>query len=217
MRAKKSIFKRITNILLTLILIFLVVVVIFTVIARATGNTPNVFGYMIFRVSSDSMEPELMVGDIILTKEVTDIESVNVGDVVTFHCTEGRMAGELVTHKVIDEPYYDNGQYWIHTKGVAAPADHEGELFTDEQLVSKMICVIPFVGVIFDFFLTPWGLLVAILLIILAFAGEFINIYKLTNQDNKKDEINDDVINKAVEKYKKEKEEAKESLENKEE
>ncbi len=206
MRAKKSIFRKISNILLTCILIILVVVVIFTVIAKVSGNTPSVFGYMIFRVSSGSMEPELMVGDIILTKEVTDIETVEVGDVVTFQCTEGEMAGELLTHKVIVAPYLENGQYWIQTRGVAAPEWDDGEKFTKDQLVGEMICVIPFLGAIYGFFLTPWGLLVAILLIILAFSGEFINIYKLTKKEDNLDNVNDETINKAIEMYKEEQE-----------
>lgn len=216
MRAKKSIFKRISSILLTIILIVLVAVVIFTVIARVSGNTPSVFGYMIFRVSSGSMEPELMVGDIILTKEVTDVETIEVGDVVTFHCTDGEMAGELVTHKVIEEPSYKNGKYYIHTKGVAAPEWNEGEIFSEDQLVSEMICVIPFIGMIYSFFLTPWGLIVAILLIILAFSGEFINIYKLSNEKPLEENVSEETLQKAIENYKSEKENIEEKTDTKE-
>lgn len=206
MRAKRSVFRRISNILLTLTLIVLVIVVIFTVIAKVSGNTPSVFGYMIFRVSSDSMEPELMVGDIILTKEVSDIETIEVGDTVTFKCTQGQMAGNLLTHKVIVAPHFENGKYYLQTKGVAAPEYNEGEIFTEDELVGELVCVIPFIGVIYDFFLTPWGLLVAILLIILAFSGEFINIYRLAKKEDPKDNLDEESINKAIKIYKEEKE-----------
>ena len=215
MRAKKSIFRRISNILLTVTLIILVVVVIFTVVAKVSGNTPSVFGYMIFRVSSDSMEPELKVGDIIITKEVTDIQTVEIGDTVTFKCTQGQMAGNLLTHKVIVAPHLENGKYYLQTKGVAAPEYNEGEIFSEDELVGELVCVIPFIGAIYDFFLTPWGLLVAILLIILAFSGEFINIYRLTKKEDPKDNIDEETINKAIEKYKEEKElKTENSLEN---
>lgn len=80
MKAKK-IFSKIMNIFSTIILIILVAVVVVVVVLRVSGNTPNFFGYMIFRVSTGSMEPQLMVGDVILSKTVDNITDIKEGDV----------------------------------------------------------------------------------------------------------------------------------------
>ena len=59
-------FKKIINVISVVFLVLIVCFVLFTFVSRIMGNTPSVFGYYIFRVSSDSMEPTLMVGDVIL-------------------------------------------------------------------------------------------------------------------------------------------------------
>ena len=80
---KKKVF-RVINLIKNIICWTLVVILVFTLVisftSRINGSTPSVFGYSIFRVSSGSMEPELMVGDIILDKEVENPEDLKVGD-----------------------------------------------------------------------------------------------------------------------------------------
>lgn len=204
MKAKKSLIKRIFNILLSVILFALIAVIAITIIIRITGNTPNLGGYMIFRVSSGSMEPELKLGDVILAKDVSDITSLKEGDIVTYNGTSGNFAGKRITHQVIKAPYEENGTYYVVTKGTAnSEADPP---IKEEQLVGVMICKIPLIGELYSFFLTPWGLITSILLILLAFSGEFWNIYKLSHEKEELPEVSDETIRKAVENYKKEKE-----------
>ena len=99
---KKKIF-RVINLIKNIICWTLVVIIVFTLVifftSRINGSTPSVFGYSIFRVSSGSMEPELMVGDIILDKEVENPEDLKVGDVITFRSDD--LGDMLVTHKII--------------------------------------------------------------------------------------------------------------------
>lgn len=206
MKEKRSVFKRIINVLLTIVLILLVVVVAITMVVRITGNTPNFGGYMIFRVSTGSMEPELNVGDVILSKEVESITDLKVGDVITYMGAEGSYADKLITHEIVTAPYEENGAYYLVTQGIANP--EADPVVSENQVVGIMVTKIPFLGAIYSFFLTPWGLIAAILLIILAFSGEFWNIYKLSHSSEDAPDtknLDSETIEKAIEQYKKEK------------
>lgn len=172
-----KIINKIKNILLTVILVLLVIVVVASVFIKATGNTPSIGGYMLFRVATGSMEPEIMIGDVILVKEPSDYSAIAVGDVVTYESRFGVTAGRPVTHKVIKAPYEDNGEWYLQTQGVAN--DIPDEEINAEQLLGVMVVKIPFLKELYSFFLTPWGLLTIIALIIIAFAGEFINVVKI--------------------------------------
>ena len=201
MKEKKSVLKKIANVLLTVVIILLAVVIAFTIFVRITGNTPTLFGYSILRVSTGSMEPELMVGDVILTKEVDEVKSLAVGDVITYKGTIGEYADMLITHQIVKAPYEENGTTYVVTKGIAN--DIEDQPVPADRIISKLVCKIPFLDALYGFFLTPWGLLSAVALIILAFAGEFWNIYKLSRAE-KEDlpAVNQETLEKAIEQYK---------------
>ncbi|MCQ4021520.1 MULTISPECIES: signal peptidase I [unclassified Ruminococcus] len=201
MKTKKSIFSKITNVLLSLVIIILALVIAVTVFIRVTGNTPSFFGYSIFRVSSGSMEPELMVGDVILTHEVTDYNSLEVGDVITFRGSIGEYENQLITHKIVKAPYQENGITYVVTKGVANLI--EDEPVSVDKIEGELVCKIPFLDAIYGFFLTPWGLLLSIAVILLLFAGEFWNIFKLSrNPENDLPKVDAEMLDKAIEKYK---------------
>lgn len=205
MKKKSSVVKKISNILLTVVLILLVFAVIITVVSRVSGKTPTFAGYMIFRVTTGSMEPELAVGDVILTKEVDSVTDIKVGDVITYQGVTGNYADKLITHRVITAPYEENGTYYLVTQGVANL--NPDPVISENQVVGVMVTKIPFLGAVYSFFLTPWGLITAILLIILAFSGEFWNIYKLSREgENAPDakSIDNETLEKAIEQYKKE-------------
>ncbi|MGN0498521.1 MAG: signal peptidase I [Acutalibacteraceae bacterium] len=199
MKKKKSVLKRILNIVLTIVILILAFVLVLTTVSRITGNTPSIFGYSIFRVSTGSMEPELMVGDVILTKEVDDVNSLQVGEVITYRGTIGEYANMMITHKIVKAPYEENGKTYVITKGVAN--DIEDQPVEANQISSKLVCKIPFLDWLYSFFLTPWGLLTAIILIIVAFAGEFWNIFKLSHQEVTQPKMNKETLEKAIEQY----------------
>lgn len=201
MKKKRSVLKKISNVILVIVIFILAAVIAITVITRITGNTPTLFGYSILRVSTGSMEPELKVGDVILTKEVDDVNSLAVGDVITYKGTIGEYADMLITHQVVKAPYEENGTAYVVTKGIAN--DIEDKPVPVDRITSKLVCKIPFLDALYSFFLTPWGLLSAVALIILAFAGEFWNIYKLSRSEKEElPAVNQETLEKAIEQYK---------------
>ncbi|HBM98685.1 MAG TPA: signal peptidase I [Ruminococcus sp.] len=170
------------NIICWILILILAITMVIFLTTRIQGNTPTVFGYTIFRISTGSMEPELMIGDVILDKVMDDETEIAVGDVVTF---EGgsQFDGKLVTHKVIKAPYTDeNGNTMLQTHGIANELDDTP--ISIDQVRAKMICKIPYIDTLYNLFLSPCGLLIMILLIILVFIDEIINIVKILSGRN---------------------------------
>ena len=179
LKEKKAfkILKTIKNVVLVVFFASLLCVLALTLISRVNGETPSVFGYTIYRVSSASMTPFLQVGDIILCREC-DPMTLQDGDIITYNGTSGDLAGKRVTHRVVQEPYQNaaDGQYYLVTKGDDNPI--EDTPIRISQVTGKMQRKLGLLKHLYDFFITPWGLLTILALIILAFFNEIINFGK---------------------------------------
>lgn len=187
--------KTILNILGTLLLVVLIAVIIVMFNARISGEAPNVFGYQIFRVSSGSMEPELLVGDVIIVKD-TQPQDVQLGDVVTYKGEQGDLDGKFITHKVIATPKYVDGEYCFETQGIAEGTIPD-PLWYEDQLVGVYVCKIPFIDKMYNFFLQPYGLIAFVLVIVALFAYELISLvvsYKSLDEDDIHDGNSDNSI-----------------------
>ena len=201
---KKNKVFRIIKLIKNIICWTLIAVLVFTLVvffmSRINGSTPSVFGYSIFRVSSGSMEPELMVGDIILDKTVDNPEDLKVGDVITFKSSD--YGDLLVTHKVIKAPYEENGKLMLQTKGIANEV--EDKPISIDNVKGIMICKVDYLDTVYNVFLSPWGLLILIALIVIIFFDEIITIVKiLTNNDKSVKEADD--INEIIDRLQAEK------------
>lgn len=193
----KKIFIIFKNAIFAVAMIILVSMIVVTMIARINGGTPSVFGFAIYRVSSGSMDPFLQVGDIILSQECNPME-LKQGDVITYNGTSGQFAGLRVTHRVVTEPYKnpDDGRYYIVTKGDDNPVEDTPIL--TEQVTGKYKGKIVFLKWIYDVFVTPWGLLIIIALIMLAFFNEIVIFVKaLLGYDDEEHEDIQDIIERV--------------------
>lgn len=175
MKKALSIFKKITDILSWVIIGVLVLSIVFSLIAKFNGSIPSAFGYTLCRVSSGSMEPELEVGDVILGKSNFDPASLKVGDVVTYKGS-GELSGFFITHEVIVAPEMQDGVLMLQTKGTA-------NLIPDspisvDRVVSVVVCEVEFLNHFYNFFLSPWGLITIVFLIILVFIDEVIALIR---------------------------------------
>lgn len=189
-RLKKTL-RIIKNVIFALIMTVIVGLLIITLTARINGETPSIFGYTVYRVSSGSMVPSLEVGDIILSRECDPMTLKN-GDIITYDGKSGQFAGKRVTHRVVTEPYFDSerGEYCLVTKGDDNPI--EDTPITASQVTGIMVRKIGVLKWLFDFFVTPWGLLTIIGLIILAFFNEIINFVRaMMGEDEEHEDIQD--------------------------
>lgn len=175
------------------ILVIFIIALIFVLFARISGNTPSLFGYTMLRVSSDSMEPELKVGSIILVKD-EDPATLQKGDVITYHGEKGSVANKLITHQIVAEPYEEDGTYYFTTRGIRAGAVDDPEI-EDRQIVGKVMFKVPILGSLYDFFTSNLGLFAIIALIVIAFSSELMNLIGIIR--GKEDELDTDVPSTA--------------------
>lgn len=166
--------KKIFNIFTSIILVLLIVVVIFVFTSRISGKSPGIFGYHIFRVSTASMEPVLMVGDVILDKEV-EPSQINIGDIISYYGKKGDYNGKIITHKVVNKNQDANGTYHFITKGITEGAIEDPEIF-DTQIVGKFQSKIPVLNWFYSFFTSSYGLIVMVILIVGLFGYELISL-----------------------------------------
>ena len=166
----------IKNVVCWTLIIILSFAVITFLLTRFTGGTPSLFGYTLQRVSSGSMVPELEVGAVILSRNLREGDALNEGDIITFDGSD--QFGEVnVTHRVIVVPHDENGVVMLQTKGDANDiADDPIEFSRVKSIVLKKLS---FLRTIYDMFLSPWGLIIFIALLLLVFFDELMNIIKI--------------------------------------
>lgn len=100
----------------------------------------NIFGYSVFEIATGSMEPVLKIKDLIVVK-ISD--EVNKNDIITYVEDDN-----LITHRVIAV----NGDEII-TKGDAN--NSKDVQVKRENIVGRMVLVIPKGGIIREVFITP--------------------------------------------------------------
>ena len=165
--------------------------IVLSTIAHFRGEIPSAFGYTLCRVSSGSMEPELQVGDVILGKKVSEPEKLKVGDVITFKGEDG-LEGMFITHKIIVAPHEEEGVLMLQTKGTANEIPDSP--ISGDRVVSVMLGEVWFLNKFYSFFLSPWGLITIVFLIIIIFIDELIALVRNLSGNTKpakKVDIND--------------------------
>ena len=139
---KKSILKKIWDIVSTILVILVVLCAVFLMGSR-------LMGYRVFNVISGSMEPKYSVGDLIYVKEA-DPYKIEEGTVITFVLNEDLV---VATHRVIE---VDAANQRFYTKGDANEiADSEPVHFNNVIGVPQFS--IPKLGYVSDFVQNPPG------------------------------------------------------------
>ncbi len=193
MKKALKIGKSILDVLCWVLIAVLAISIVSSFVARLKGTNPTFFGYSVFRVASGSMEPELKVGDVILSKTVSDPMDIQVGDVVTYKGS-GMMTGSLITHEVIVAPTHEDGRLMLQTKGIAN--DIPDEPIEADRVVSVMICKLTFLNAFYSFFFSSGGLLTIIALVLFIFIDELIVFVKtaMGHKSPKESKNIDDII-----------------------
>lgn len=176
-------FKKIWNIITTVIVVIVVVFAVLLVGLRLVG-------VQVYSVISGSMEPEYPVGALIYVKEVDPAE-VKVGDVITFVLSNDMPA----THRVIA---IDAENQHFYTRGDANFNIDEttGEkIYTEDppvhfnNLIGKPIFKIPFLGYVAYYVQHPPGMYIALAVGAIILALAFLpDIFAKTDKTEKKKE-----------------------------
>ena len=118
----KGIFKYIAKIfswtalvILILLALFLAYYTISTRIYASKGEKFEPF-VSLYTIVSGSMEPNIKVYDVVISKKVKSPKDIKVGDVITFISSSSVSKGMTVTHRVIEVKQGENGVVY-RTKG----------------------------------------------------------------------------------------------------
>lgn len=116
-RARK-IYDIISTIVEAIVFILVVLAVVVVVVQKRQGKDISIAGYSFYYVATDSMDPTISPGDVILSKNVTDETVLHEGDVITFIAPSGVLKGQNETHRITHIDYSEAGKVTgIKTKG----------------------------------------------------------------------------------------------------
>ncbi len=125
-------------------------------ISKAKGQTAQIFGLSMYVVLSDSMDPEIKVGDIIISQKVA-YEKIKIGDDITF---EGYVNGKkaLITHRVIG--FTADGFETQGTKQTEGTKPTEKPAYS--EVYGKVVFKSTAIGAVYEFVGSEYGFLVVI-------------------------------------------------------
>ncbi len=155
--------KRMDNIkkilyIVLIILIYNLILVGISYISRQDFN--RIFGYKAYNITTNSMEPNINQGDIIIIKKPKNEDKLKVGDVITFE-----KDGETITHRIVE--ITDKGK----TKRYVTKGDNNNvpdlEKITFEQIEGVEVIRIPNLGRIISIMENQIILLIILLLILI--------------------------------------------------
>ena len=136
-------------------------------------KTPAFFGFSSSVVLTGSMSPAIEPNDIIVCRKQS---SYAVGDIITFDA-----GGSSVTHRIVSV-----SEAGMHTKGDANNTE-DSQPVGQEQVIGKVIFVIPKIGAAVGFFKTLPGVLCFLSAAVLLFeAPEIVRALKEKQETEKK-------------------------------
>ena len=148
-KAKKAI-SIVLTVLSVLIFVFAVCIFALSVYAKSNGKQATLFGYSFSIVLTDSMEPEIKVGELVVVKHCS-IEKAQIGENAVYIAPEGhRLEGQRIIHKIIRKDQDDAGTF-IVTQGVAAGAPEDAPVYAD-YFVGIGVAHSAFLGAVVGFF-----------------------------------------------------------------
>ena len=124
------------SVAVSVLLVMAVLLCLYAAIQAITQGYVQMFGISMFRVVTGSMEPEIPVGALLLTK-ATDIEKIALRDVVCFRTQDAAIWGKVVTHRVVEILQMD-GDVLLRTRGDANLIS-DGYLVDRYTLIGKVI------------------------------------------------------------------------------
>ena len=149
------------GIALCVVLVPILLVNCFLLYQSATDqdNVPSVGGMVPFIVLSDSMNPEIVSGDLIVCHEAS-ADSVKVGDIISFFDPDGN-GTSVVSHRVTAIDTDDAGQLTFTTKGDANNVEDATPVPAD-KLIGVYSFRIPGLGNVAMFMQSTEGLVVCV-------------------------------------------------------
>ena len=219
----KKVLSIVGNVLLWIFVAFSVFVTILVFSAQNNKEgIPSIMGNSLVTIQSDSMNPTLKKGDLILDKVLTpeDMASLRKGDIITYLVDlNGDGTPELNTHRIMDV-YAEGGYTYYVTKGdnkETNPINDKDPVRYHDVVAKYSGTRIPVVGGIISFLQSSIGFLVVIVIpLVLFFLYELYRfIVAMINLKGKKQisaDEKDEIEKRAIEEYRRQQEEKEEDI-----
>ncbi|OKZ56413.1 MAG: signal peptidase I [Clostridium sp. 26_21] len=150
----------ILDLLLILITILIIIGIYYiTQIKILKNEYANIFGYTFFEVATGSMSNTIEIGDVVIVKVTKDVEK---NEIIVY-----KDGNNFVTHRLIE----NNGEKLV-AKGDAN--NSEDKPITKEQILGRVICIIPKLGIWRKIFLSPE--IIGLILIFMVLLGIVLQI-----------------------------------------
>jgi len=177
MKNKKSLRKILTNVIFYIVAIFLVIYIVF--MAVSPDKVMETFNFKISTVVSESMEPTINKGDLIIVVGVLESE-IEEDDIIVFNnylpTTSGRYAQAEVVHRYIDTNL-DGSYVTLGDNNDSIDVIHDANgnetTLTYDDIIGKYAFKIPYIGwltILVTQYLNPvfLGLIIVNVLIVVA-------------------------------------------------
>ena len=122
--------------ILTIMMAYNISLIIQSVVSP--NKTPSFFGIKTYVIISGSMEPNINIGDMVITKSNED--ELEVGDIISY-----RKGQSVITHRISQILEDENGEKTYRTKGDNNNAEDGEEIYL-KDIEGKVIKVIPKIG-----------------------------------------------------------------------
>ena len=111
-----------------------------------------------FVIASNSMNPELLINDVVVVDNNFSFENINLGDIIVFNRPSDH--DRVIAHRVVT--ILDDDPKTLKTKGDANTASIPGTDFpiTEEEYIGKVVNVVPNVGTITQLLKPPMNYLI---------------------------------------------------------
>ena len=151
----KKLIKKLTNFIFYLVVIIIGISLVLALISKKTGENPKVLEYKFYIVLSESMEPTINKGDLVIVKK----QEIREGDIISF---KGINTDTKTTHRVIK--LLDTRPTSYTTKG-----DNNVALdpypVVQEKVEGTVICNIPYVGDLISIVKERWLIVIIVILV----------------------------------------------------
>ena len=212
----KKAVKITVNILAWIVLVFALLITLIVFSSEKNNGVSNIFGYMPLTVESDSMSPTFKQGDMILCKEIDDVNDLKKDDVITFWTIiDGKRVKN--THRIVEVNNVDGSVSFI-TRGDNNSADDEVPAYSSDIIGKWTDVKISGFGKVLDFLKTKKGFFICIIIPLAVFflfeLYKFIaTIIEVKNGDKSEKLDEEEIKRRAIEEYLAEKKKSEEAAE----
>lgn len=165
--------KALTNIVVDIVICVLLLYIVGEVFFPT--QTANIIGYRFYSILTESMNPVISPGSLVLSKNVDGDTSLAPGDIITF---EADLLGERLTYthylKKIEKD--ETGRERYYTQGNTAQ-DYDQFTTYRKDIKGVYITHVPYAGRVMNFIKSPFGMIEGVIIVLLLINQHIMGAY----------------------------------------